>query len=51
MSWWVGGGGGSGLDEVFVVGWAIVVVGFLGRGGGGGLGCDWFCILVDILFY
>ena len=42
---------GSGSDEVFVVGWAMVIVGFLGRGGGGGLGCDWFCILVDILFY
>ena len=25
-----GGGVGSGLDEVFVVGWAMVVVGFFG---------------------
>ena len=28
---------GSGLDEVFVMGWTVVVVGFVGRGGDGGL--------------
>jgi len=39
--WWVGSGGvGSGLDEGFVVVWAMVVVGFVG-GGGGSLGCVW----------